>query len=547
VWFARFGLRGQTLCEEFEMLGEESSVLTEGPLIWGVDDDPALLEVMRGLLEEAGYRFEGFLSGAALVEGLSSSEEQPELLLLDMMMPGMSGQECLRAVRAMRPAGVLPVLVVTAMTSESMLINAFEAGADDVLHKPFGYGELMARIKLQLSRARMSRASRQRCEDLQQLYALAVLLAGAQGAEEVVRGVERASVTLLATELCRIYAPRDGGRCWQRVGAAGVLLLDQLPEASELVGRRRPVLLTEQEARIGGLGEGYRSAALYPMVRGDEGLVGVLALGGVQGERGHRIAGALAELGAAALGRLMGQAQQGVVVGADRARAFLENVVWSCPDAIVAAGRDGRIVVFNPAAERILGWSRGEALGMDVRRLYPEDGAREIMRQMREEAHGGAGRLERWRGVLVDRRGQEIPVLLSAAILYDEETGAEAGSVGVFTDLRPRLELESQLAQAEQEVERSRQQVVVAELAGAAAHELNQPLTALMARAELLPRLVPGLNEQAMRALDGLLGEAERIAQIVRRLGQMTQYRTRAYVGGSRIMDLGDQGEEEEG
>jgi PAS domain S-box-containing protein len=531
------------------MLAEDSSVLTEGPLIWGVDDDPDLLELMRSLLEEAGYRFEGFGSGGAMLGALVAPAEAPEVLLLDMMMPGMSGLECLRALRELRSAAQLPVLVITAMTSDSTLLNAFEAGADDLIYKPFGYAELMSRLKLHLQRARQLRELRQRSRDMWALTELSKALSGKSSAEEQVEALARAARDALGATLCRVYRLEVGGARWVQVGdAQRALALERLPEAAQALAGRRHAALTAHETALLGLAaeDGHVKASLFPMVS-EGALVGVLVLAAEGGERAERMGTLMAELGAVAMQRVSLQEAAGAqrrraevsVRAFDKARAFLENIISSCPDAIVASERDGSIVVFNHAAERILGWSAEEAMSMNVRALYPDGVAREIMRQMRQEAHGGAGRLERWRGTLVDRSGAQIPVMLSAAILYDE--GGEAGSVGVFTDLRPRLELESQLAQAAEEVERSRQQVVVAELAGAAAHELNQPLTSLMARAELLPRLVPGLDEQAIRVLDGLLRESERIAAIVKRLGQLTQYRTREYVGGSRIMDLGEE------
>jgi PAS domain S-box-containing protein len=539
---------------ELEMLEEDSSVLTEGPLIWAVDDDPDQLELMEQLLGEAGYRFGGFLSGQALLDGLAG-EGAPALVLLDMMMPGMSGLECLRALRAMPGVEELPVVVVTALTSESTLLNAFEAGADDIIYKPFGIVELMSRLKLHLQRARQLRELRQRSKDMWSLTELSKALSGKVSMPALVEVLGRTARETLGAQLCHVYRLDAGGERWVLIGDERCeLALERLPEVAQALAQRRSTLLDAHGAGLLGLElEGRRGVALYPMVS-EGALVGVLVLGRSGGERGERLGTIMADLGAVALQRLTLLAAAGVqrqrvdssARALGKAGVFLENIIGSCPDAIVAAERDGRIVVFNPAAERILGWSQQEALGMDVRRLYPEGVAREIMRQMREEANGGAGRLERWRESLVDRGGEQIPVTLSAAILYDEVSGTESGSVGVFTDLRPRLALESQLAEAAEAVERSKQQVVVVELAGAAAHELNQPLTALMARAELLPRLVPDLPDTAMRALDGMLRESERIAEIVKRLGQLTQYRTLPYVGGSRIMDLGEEPSVEE-
>jgi len=80
-------------------------------------------------------------------------------------------------------------------------------------------------------------------------------------------------------------------------------------------------------------------------------------------------------------------------------------------------------------------------------------------------------------------------------------------------------------------------QALVSELAGTAAHELNQPLTSVLGFAELLHRR--GLGDDSTReALAAILREAERMAQIVRKIGRITRYETKEYVGNRRIVDL---------
>ncbi|MBI3179718.1 MAG: hypothetical protein HYZ27_08650 [Deltaproteobacteria bacterium] len=83
----------------------------------------------------------------------------------------------------------------------------------------------------------------------------------------------------------------------------------------------------------------------------------------------------------------------------------------------------------------------------------------------------------------------------------------------------------------------SERQAVAAELAGAAAHELNQPLTSILGYAEILRRRLAE-GDPNRRPAEVIAREAERMASIVKRIGQITAYQTKAYVGSSQIMDL---------
>ena len=94
-----------------------------------------------------------------------------------------------------------------------------------------------------------------------------------------------------------------------------------------------------------------------------------------------------------------------------------------------------------------------------------------------------------------------------------------------------------ELEKAQRKLELSERQSAAVEVAGAAAHELNQPLTSIIGSAELMQRKVP-VGSPAMSSLDTILSEAERMADIVRKLGQITTYETKQYLGVTDIIDL---------
>lgn len=215
---------------------------------------------------------------------------------------------------------------------------------------------------------------------------------------------------------------------------------------------------------------------------------------------------------------------------------FLERLIDSSVDGIVAADMTGKVIVFNKGAEFICGYTAEEALAhLNVRDLYPPGVAREVLARLRSESEGGQGRLPVTRLDIVTKSGERVPVSLSASIIY--ENGREMATVGIFTDLRDRMQLERKLSDAETRLEESERNAVIVALAGTAAHELNQPLTSVMGYAELLRRKLKE-TDFAFRPVDIIYREAERMAEIVRKIGKITRYETKSYVGAARILDL---------
>lgn len=226
----------------------------------------------------------------------------------------------------------------------------------------------------------------------------------------------------------------------------------------------------------------------------------------------------------------------------ERTKEFLECVIDSSVDGIVSANLRGTVLLFNRAAARIFGYAPEDVVGrMRVDRLYPTGVAREVMRKIRDPAICGYGRLEDYRVDMLAADGTTIQVLLSASLVLDK--GKPIGSVGIFTDIRDKLRIQSELEKAQDELRAREKQALVAELAGAAAHELNQPLTSVMGYAELLRRQLAG-SPQHLAALQIITDEADRMAEIVRKIGRITKYETKSYVGAAKILDLEKASEE---
>ncbi|HRN60934.1 MAG TPA: hybrid sensor histidine kinase/response regulator [Luteimonas sp.] len=131
-----------------------------------VDDQPSNLRTISALLSRKGYSVQTAGSGEDALRQLA--EQPPDLLLLDMMMPGMDGFELLQEVRANAAWAALPAVFLTAAHDRELLLHAFDAGAVDYVTKPFMPEELLARVQahigLKLTRDRLERVARERQE-----------------------------------------------------------------------------------------------------------------------------------------------------------------------------------------------------------------------------------------------------------------------------------------------------------------------------------------------------------------------------------------------
>ncbi len=120
-------------------------------MIYCVEDDASIRELMLYTLRASGFEAEGFPDGAGLFAALSQS--QPRLILLDVMLPGMDGIEILKKLRSTPATAAVPVIMASAKGTEYDKVMGLDAGADDYLAKPFGMMEMISRIRAVLRRS----------------------------------------------------------------------------------------------------------------------------------------------------------------------------------------------------------------------------------------------------------------------------------------------------------------------------------------------------------------------------------------------------------
>ena len=120
-------------------------------MIYIVEDDRNIQEIERFALKNSGYQAIGFETAKEFYKALN--EKLPELILLDIMLPDEDGLSILKRLRSRADTQKIPVILVTAKTSEIDKVKGLDGGADDYIAKPFGVMEMIARVKALLRRS----------------------------------------------------------------------------------------------------------------------------------------------------------------------------------------------------------------------------------------------------------------------------------------------------------------------------------------------------------------------------------------------------------
>ncbi len=196
--------------------------MEENSTILVVDDEPVIRHILEGLLSLKGYKVESVSSGPLAIEKVQTSP--PDLILLDIMMPQMSGFEVCEHLKTDEKTQNIPIILVTALDSKEELAKGLDAGADDFLPKPFDNLELLARVRSMLRikkqydeleahrqqledalnlKEQFARATAQHLEELEILHAVGLELMNNLDTDSVLSLISKASLELIP----------EAGRC----------------------------------------------------------------------------------------------------------------------------------------------------------------------------------------------------------------------------------------------------------------------------------------------------------------------------------------------
>jgi len=204
-----------------------------------------------------------------------------------------------------------------------------------------------------------------------------------------------------------------------------------------------------------------------------------------------------------------------------RTNALLENLLLSAVDCVIAADMKGNIFLFNASAEELFGYSKKEARNsINVRDIYPGDGARQVMKLLRSDTYGGKGRLKTYHTNALSKSGTEIPISLYASVIYEE--GKEVATIGFFHDLRDRIRIQKELDDTQVQLLQAEKMSSLGKLAAGVAHQINNPLGGITLFAKLMLEEYT-LEKGAQEDLHRILRDAERCQNTVKELLEFTR------------------------
>jgi len=436
-----------------------------------VEDHRDTSALLLDLLRAEGYEVESVATGEAAFVALEASPDV-DLLVLDLMLPGMSGYEVIETLRARPDLRTTPILVLSALSSPSARIRGLRDGADDYMTKPFLPEELIARVRTLVTARLLERRNR----EIEALARIGQATLAVDAANDLLRRIVEVVADVVGADLAAILLIDEGSpdlRPAAAVGAGPDLAALSMPLDNGVAGitlrALAPVLIEDGVAldrrvtnpvlREGG----FRSLMVVPLV-GAGAPIGVLMIA----RRGRRL-----DARADRLLRIIGDR---VAVAIERTRLETEarelaDVVRRIGEGVVVADADDRVVFANRAFGEMVGvpaeqltsrrWTEFLSTAQDISTL----GA-----QLRQPAFQGEF-------LLITRGGEPRPVHLTLSVL--EGAGGTVQRIGVFRDISREHELRFRVI-------REQKFRTLGSLAAGVAHNINNRLTPVLGWTEML-------------------------------------------------------------
>jgi PAS domain S-box-containing protein len=497
----------------------------EAARILVVEDNRDTSALLCDLLEAEGYEVESVATGEAALAALEVAPDV-DLMVLDLMLPGMSGYDVIERLRGGGELVDVPVLVLSALSTVSARVRGLREGADDYMTKPFLPEELVARTRTLVTRRLLER----RTAELQALSQIAQVALSTPGAETLLPRMVEIAVDVFHADAAAILLA-DEGRQQLRTRAAigfrpdlGAAVPIGTGVAHMAMSTQAPVLIPEGAAadpRVTDPAirrEGFRSLMVAPLI------VGGTPIGVLEVARRARRLDPRAD-------RLMRIVADRVAVAIEHARLESEarelaDVVRRIGEGVIVADAEDRVVFANRAFHEMIG-TGGESL---VGRRWTDflSGAQDVG-ALTQQMHG-----ESFQGelLLITKAGDPRPVLVTLSSVARD--GAPPQRIGVFRDISREHELRFRVI-------REQKFRTLGSLAAGVAHNINNRLTPVLGWTEmLLERLAADEaieSDELKHALNVINQGASDSVETVRRL---QEYSRPARVKGPEGVQLSD-------
>ena len=487
-----------------------------------VEDNADTAALLRDLLEGEGYEVETAATGEAAFDALAVAPDV-DLMVLDLMLPGMSGYEVIERLRTQSDLSDLPILVLSALGSASARVRGLREGADDYMTKPFLPEEIVARARTLVTRRLLAR----RTGELEALSRIAQAALTAASPDLLLFRLVEIVVEVFNADVAVIYMLDDARAELKPRAAVGLPPgVEPAPipvtvgAVATAISTREPVLISDG----GGAGdpltrrEAFRSLMVAPLVVAGSpiGVLEVACRTRRLGGRADRLLRIVADRAAVAIehARLENEARE------------LADVVRRIGEGVVVSDGDDRIVFANRAFHEMIGggeplvgvrWTDFLAGAQDVRALTA---------QMRGPSFQGEV-------LLLTRAGDPRPVLATLSTV-ERHDGGGIQRIGVFRDISREHELRFRVI-------REQKFRTLGSLAAGVAHNINNRLTPVLGWTEMLQERLsadePIGGDELKHALNVIHQGASDSVETVRRL---QEYSRPARVKGPEAVQLRD-------
>ena len=500
-------------------------MIAESARILVVEDNRDTAALLRDLLEAEGYRVEAASTGEAAFEMLELTPDF-DLLVLDLMLPGMSGYEVIERLRTQPDLSSLPVLVLSALSSASARIRGLRDGADDYMIKPFLPEELVARTRTLVT----SRLLERRTQELAALGRIAQASLAASSPEGLLSTIVEVAAEVFSADAAAILLAEEGRpglHARASIGFQGPLVALAMPRdvgvAHIALSTQAPVIIpdgaaTDRTVTNAFLREQrFRALMVAPLIVAGTpiGILEVARKARRIDPRADRLLRIVADRAAVAIeyARLEGEARH------------LADVVRRIGEGVAVVDAEDRVVFANRAFLEMVG-----AAGEDLRGrawtdfLSTAQNAPALTAQMRQSSFHGEI-------LLITTAGEPRPVLVTMSTVEGGE-GRGVQRIGVFRDISREHELRFRVI-------REQKFRTLGSLAAGVAHNINNRLTPVLGWTEMLiERLRAGESVEPAELTHALTVIQQGASDGVETVRRLQEYSRPARVRGPEAVQL---------